>query len=201
MLEELNLLPWSKLKVSDGTADCIPKAIESLLSDSEDTRDKGYWNLDNVIVLQGSLYEAAPHVIPFLLEILESPGLVHSKKEVYLLLTCLALGYDAPDSDASPEALRPACHEEILKGVDLYIGEIEDRESKYREYAADLLIALDESISRLSAVLDRLLLVTNQEDDKDLKTILEELIGYIKASADSGGVGSEHDQNDPSLSV
>lgn len=70
MLEKINKIDWKGLRQAHGDADHIPEAIKGLLSEDEQISERSYWLLDNYVVLQSDLHEAALYVVPFLLEIL-----------------------------------------------------------------------------------------------------------------------------------
>ena len=54
---------WGSLRTLTGPADYVPAALERMLnSHTEDDASAAYWQLDNRIVVQGQLFEAAEHV-------------------------------------------------------------------------------------------------------------------------------------------
>jgi hypothetical protein len=56
---------WSRIRESDGPATSIPIAFRELLaSNSPDESTNAYWKLENHVVLQGSLFEAAAYIVP-----------------------------------------------------------------------------------------------------------------------------------------
>src|SRR5256885_12610401 len=56
---EIERYNWSILRAS-GNASGVPHAIRSLLAAaSEDEADRWYWKIDNTVIVQGALYEAA----------------------------------------------------------------------------------------------------------------------------------------------
>jgi hypothetical protein len=63
-------IDWSKIKTAHGTAEYIPQILEKLKSKKYDDRKDGYWKLDNYVVLQSDLYEAAYYVIEPLIQML-----------------------------------------------------------------------------------------------------------------------------------
>lgn len=72
MFEKINEIDWKGLRQAHGDARQVPEAIKGLISEEEQVRRQSYWLLDNYVVLQSDLYEAALYVVPFLLEILSS---------------------------------------------------------------------------------------------------------------------------------
>ena len=66
----LDAIDWRGLRTADGFAGEIPEALRHLAAaDGQDDAQRWYWRLDNHVILQGSLYEAAYAVIPFVVAI------------------------------------------------------------------------------------------------------------------------------------
>ena len=162
MFETIKDVNWSKLDQAHGKSDHIPEAINGLVSNDKDIRDASYWKLDNYIVLQSDLYEAAFHVIPFLIEILDS-DIQHGRNNIYDLLFEIANG-SAPDDikcvyHGEETELTTACHSLILNHEKVYLDEISNVFSLSRMKALELLVSLTENtekkISFLSDILNK----------------------------------------------
>ena len=70
---ELSRPDWSRLNEIEGAATGIPVALRELLSaQSAEDVTRAYWKLENRVVVQGQLFEAAIHCIPVLLAALIS---------------------------------------------------------------------------------------------------------------------------------
>lgn len=92
----IDLLPdraWADLKTAHGVAEGVGPAIEELASPSAATRSAALWRIDNHVVLQGDLYEAAPWAARALLELLDRSDLPDRALVLDLLLE-LARGED-----------------------------------------------------------------------------------------------------------
>lgn len=72
LIEVLSRIEWSDIRGQVGRCDQIPSALLSLGSADPQVRRKAYWSIDNHVVVQGSLYEGAFYVIPFLSELCAS---------------------------------------------------------------------------------------------------------------------------------
>lgn len=57
----LDTINWEALATAHGSAAHVPNAIADLMSANPLVRSAAYWKLDNSVVLQGELYEAAPY--------------------------------------------------------------------------------------------------------------------------------------------
>ena len=91
-LADLARVAWHEKDIASGKANHVPDAICGLTSSDERTRNRSYWRLDNEVVLQSDLYEAAYFVIPFLVQILNvQPD--HGRDLIYDLLYEIANGF------------------------------------------------------------------------------------------------------------
>ena len=89
--EALDQVPWHSLSAQSDGDQSIPDAVVALTSGDADVRKRGYWNLDNHIVVQGGLHEAAFYVVPFLIQICKT-GKTHGACETLDLLYEIASG-------------------------------------------------------------------------------------------------------------
>lgn len=91
MLEGLDSIQWSALNHAYGSADDVPDLIRSLLQPDDDTRDRTLYALYSNIWHQGTVYQATPYAVPFLIELLSSPT-VTRKYDILIYLSHLAQG-------------------------------------------------------------------------------------------------------------
>src|SRR5713226_2305511 len=93
MLEQLDSIAWSELTHAYGSASDVPNQIRALASKHQKTREQALWELYGNIFHQGTRYQATPHAIPFLYELLGFEDIPDRHEIVYLLVS-LALGYE-----------------------------------------------------------------------------------------------------------
>ncbi|MEU3643193.1 hypothetical protein AB0E59_07410 [Lentzea sp. NPDC034063] len=106
MLDGLDDVDWAKLKHAYGPADDVPGQLRDLVSPDESVRTAALDELFGNIFHQGTIYEATPHAVPFLLEALpECP----EQETLLLLLTSIVTGYD---ERWLPETIPVAGHRE-----------------------------------------------------------------------------------------
>ena len=67
------MINWDTIKTGYGNASHIPEAIDNLFSLDEKVRHDAYWKLDNFVVVQSDLYEAAFYIIEPIVQLLEKP--------------------------------------------------------------------------------------------------------------------------------
>jgi hypothetical protein len=136
-------IDWEKLSTNHGTAARVPRALEGLTSEDPEERRRSYFGLDNVVVLQSDLSEAACAVVPFLIEMLRRRP-TYGRDLIYDLLFEIANGY-APDdylwntADGRKILLRVACLEEVKKGVEVFGRDLADPDESVRSQASELL--------------------------------------------------------------
>ena len=146
-LEELTAVAWSEKSVASGKADMVPEALAGLLSTDENLRNRSYWQLDNEVVLQSDLYEAAYFVIPFLIDFLRVK-VVHGRDRIYDLLYEIANGH-APSSilcrtkDGDEVPLMDACLREVKKGISVFRRDLTDANHRISQKAKELLDLLE----------------------------------------------------------
>lgn len=107
---------WETVSFAGAQVDVLG-AIEVLATSvSDDACDHAYKMLDNSIVVQGTLYGAAPYAIPFLLDSLINA--TAGKKYILEMLVQLSAGYDAEEKPV----LTAICQREAALGYALYVN-------------------------------------------------------------------------------
>lgn len=111
---------WRSLRTLIGPADFVPTAIDRLLTATTDAEARtAYWELDNRVVVQGQLFEAAEAVARELATRICSTGASkHGLSRALDLLVELAYGEaDASEVAAGNAGLGARCRDEIRKGM------------------------------------------------------------------------------------
>lgn len=153
---------WSRLRAA-GSASGVPKALVSLQSaTSEQEAQEAYWNIDNTVVLQGSLYEAALPATACAVGILPRCTAV---ARPWCLELLVQLGSGQPDPSelvAGNTNLRELCIHELCRGVAIYFDLLENGNDIERGWCVDLLglcARVDSSLkSRFKWNLERMLM-------------------------------------------
>jgi hypothetical protein len=101
ILQDIDETDWSRLHHAYGEASDVPGMLRGLASDDEDVWAEAPYELCGTIWHQGTVYEASPHAVPFLLELLRSPE-VSGKEGIALLVAELADGTALPLDYAPP---------------------------------------------------------------------------------------------------
>ena len=121
MIWECERYKWTELRAM-GTASNIPEAVERLrASKSEQDAEQAYWTIDNVVVVQGSLYEAALSAAACLVIALMHASPVGRPRILELLVQIGAGNPDPIEVGAGNQMLKQKCLRELCKGVAMYL--------------------------------------------------------------------------------
>ncbi|MGN0619847.1 MAG: hypothetical protein ACI4J7_12575 [Ruminiclostridium sp.] len=157
-LKLIYTINWNEIHSNTGFCTNIPDAVNNLLSNDSVLRKNAYWKLDNHIVVQGTLYEGAFYIIPFLLSFIFN-NIENGKKEVYNLLYEIANGwaecnncvnfdyaksenviYFIPNQDNGIKLpLQLACRNAILSAWDFFKNELFNKNSDCRNTVLDIM--------------------------------------------------------------
>lgn len=96
MFEGLDKINWEELEHAYGSARDVPDLIRALAVDDDDIREKTLYTLYGNIWHQGTVYQATPYAVPFLIELVKSPD-VTRKYDLLIYLAHLAHGYSYLD--------------------------------------------------------------------------------------------------------
>ena len=153
---ELARWDWSRLRQATGPATHVPGSIRAMLSAATpDELDEYYWELENHVVIQGRLFQAAPPVVAVLMAALtcaERPSWV--RIGVLDLLFQLVIGTSHESEIANGSHLLGAtCKKTVRHGLWVLYRELIEGE---RDAARDILDQVEEDRDRLVAVLAQL---------------------------------------------
>lgn len=165
---------WATLALASGTAEHVPAALRELLSIDPQVRRRAYWRLDNHIVLQGSLYGAAPFAVKVLLQ--SWPQDDSLKDRMYELLIELANGGAPDDLEVNwgdrRMPLEVATVASLVEGMHHFSHDLGSSLSTVRRQAAELLLALSDYETLGPQELHEL---QQRESDPGIKALLCEL--------------------------
>jgi hypothetical protein len=131
MLDSLSGIPWSKLRCQTGFAGHVPDAVLGLMSDDLDVIETSYWQLENRVVAQGALYEAAGYLPPVLFEAFDKAPL---KWSILELLFQIGNG----DAFDDPE-LEDRCHNSVISGLKHWLSSNANADLKLHNAVGDVL--------------------------------------------------------------
>jgi hypothetical protein len=135
---------WSRLETASGTAEHVPDALKHLAqARTEDEAKAAYWELDNEVVVQGRLYEAAVPVVSVLLAMLQGQLSRVARARVVDLLVEIALGDPPARGDKPDGALGELCRALVREGIWTVYGLLLDEDPAIRQCALLVVANLD----------------------------------------------------------
>jgi hypothetical protein len=153
LLERLDSVPWKDLHHAYGPATDVPDLMRAIASGDEVARNKAWHALHGNVWHQGTVWQATPHAVPFLVELLL--GDVSERERVVTYLGRLAAGTpadgeaDAPVGSDADEAERELWERHgragrdtraaVLRGLGVYRRELESDSAPVRVAACFLL--------------------------------------------------------------
>jgi hypothetical protein len=149
-LNELNRIPWNNLRIMMGNAGYVLQALpEMVFADSEEQGEIAYGRLDNSLVVQGQLFEAAEYLVPFLI----SGTLVGTPIGKWLcldLLVEIAGGFtDGSEIRLGNSDLENRCKEAVRKGIPIYYYFLDSEDARVRDNACLILAWIEQDYTRL----------------------------------------------------
>ena len=150
---ELDRWDWSGLRQATGGASHVPAAIRALLSSaSPDDLDEPYWLLENHVVSQGRLYQAALPVVSVLIAALTCADRPIWVRTGLLDLLFQLVNGTADESEVGigEQDLALACKQAARQGLWVLYRELMDGD---QDAAKDVLCEIEDDHARLIAVL------------------------------------------------
>lgn len=156
VIDSAHAVAWSSICQQIGHCAHVPDTLSSLVSDDESKRERGYWQIDNHLVVQGTLFEGAFYVVPFLIALLKCRPRF-GRKEILELLNEISLGqaqssqcvvftmrtdplpFFVPSEKGLSVLLRVGTRNAVAFGITTYLTEVADPNSDARAEALDLL--------------------------------------------------------------
>ena len=116
---EIRRIPWDTLRQAGGPAEQVPYALMDLLNAlTPELANHAYWRLENHVVVQGQLYQAAEPVVSVLVAILLEDRPRHVKIGVLeLLFQILAGSAHASEVALGNENIAEACRDKAREGL------------------------------------------------------------------------------------
>lgn len=153
MLEGLTTINWDELQGSYGSAKRIPDAMNQLCFGRKETKMDAASILEGIAVNQGTLYEPAYYLIPFLQEVLQIQD-PEVKMLVYDLLYEMSNrsafdGGRKVEVDGESIPLKQACRQRVIEGRSFYYPDLASDDSRVRLDVFELLVAFTESFESI----------------------------------------------------
>lgn len=145
---EIDRYDWSLFPVLGDRSTRVPDSLRKLISAEDEDKAEGfYWELENVVVVQGQLYEAAPPVVAVLMA-----SLVDGVPEgaygwvLELLLQCVAGESDEEAVERGNPHLGDDCRARAREGLWILYRQLRGR---YKDSVKAILDIIEPDESRL----------------------------------------------------
>lgn len=159
--ESVDKFDWTSVRSQVRDCADVPQALRLLIDEKEDNRERGYWLLDNYVVVQGSLYEGAFYIMPFLHRLLQVEEFFKADRLILVMdeltrgnggleyvcyreITENGFSFFKPDEKGKKLPLSVACRNYSLTKFDTYIEEIKTNRRLARQQALDLVCGFEE---------------------------------------------------------
>jgi len=148
----LGVVDWGRQRTGAvGAGDVVPTALGGLIAaDTDEDALRSYWELDNRVVVQGQLFEAAVALIPALLA-----GLLANLKEparYWLMELMMQIADGESHSSERDPNLGDAARSGLMEGLWVIYAQMEQDSPRVRATAVDLVARLDPQRERASAI-------------------------------------------------
>jgi len=167
-------LPWDDLATATGNARDVPAAIRDLWqATSDEEAQAAYWRLDNVVVVQGSVFHVAPHLVEVLVRIAIAGGFLQRRWSLELLLQ-LAGGWTDPSEQARlGRDLAAECRLGLRRSVEALYLLATDEDHDVRELAVEIIANVED----LEDVFERRVSwIVSQTADADHRSFVEGIL-------------------------
>jgi hypothetical protein len=159
---------WKQLRSGSGNAEGVSGALAALAdAQTEEEAAKQYWRIDNVVVVQGSLYESALPVVWVALALLTGPLPPEARYRVVELLVEIAGGETAQaEVEAGNADLAERCRAALREGLWSFYAFLLDSDPRTRSQGITLLGWLED---RTSLIVPILTSIATRDDDERVR--------------------------------
>jgi hypothetical protein len=165
---------WEQLRAGPGSAAGVPAAFGALATaETDDAATDYYWQLDNVVIVQGNLYESALPAVWAVFALLAGPLPGAARYRLVELLAEIAGGDTAQaETDAGNADLADRCRAALRDGLWTCYALLNDGDPRVRGAAVTLLGWLEDRTEVIVPVLER---VATADPEPDIRTAAADL--------------------------
>ncbi|WP_254507440.1 hypothetical protein [Anatilimnocola floriformis] len=187
MLERLAEVDWQSLSHAYGDASDVPDMIRALASPQATIRNQAWENLFNSVRHQGTIYDATPEVVPFLIELLKCDSLP-DKAEFLKQLFRYSPDFEnwMPYYSSHPKRAPPfeiPTRQSMDDGFDVYLPLLNDPDSVVRRRAARLLTLCFSRRDQVASVLRNQIAAEPVAHDRAAMALLLAVLNRIEDKA------------------
>lgn len=143
----LDGIPWSSLRHAYGSAADVPQVLRDCSSSDPGLANEAVDSLFGSIWHQGTVYEATPHAVPFLVRLAQRPE-THQRFMLLALLESIANGsryqsHTDPELVAAGERHVLLSRSAVERHLDDFIALIADRDAEVRRQIPGLMVRIE----------------------------------------------------------
>ncbi len=173
LLWDLDRVDWAQAWTATGSGESIPQVLRTLsVVDAMDAGWEVYWQLDNVVVVQNTLYPAAEYVVPFLLRLAAFGDQLPRLFAIELLIQIAAGEGDPSASLEADRTLGDRCRNGIRRGIECFYALVRSQDPEVRVRALYLIDLVEVDRDRLVWTLDS---VASTERDHRARGVIERM--------------------------
>lgn len=150
----LDKIAWRKIRSLPGSSEYVPEAVNRLMSArTEEEAEEAYWQLDNRVVVQGQLFEAAKWIVAPLM--ISLPRLISPCVRIRVVNLLVEISLSQPDvseEKSGNAALASDCLQELRRGLWILYSLLDDASPSVRVGVLDLLDNVELDRDRLVAI-------------------------------------------------
>jgi hypothetical protein len=205
MLEGLYNINWSELSHAYGSAEQVPEWIRALASPNKEEREDALEQLVVSVNHQGSVYSATPHVVPFIIELLQGNApdklsliyMLHGFAEPYAELNPTPDDLNGLEPDSATLRLWKAmygeeynwrstqeqnvrtmreCYHAVREYLDVYLPFLGDEDPDIRQITAELVALFAEDAARIAWALREQI---DAEADEETRSRMIDRLGAL----------------------
>lgn len=153
VLEGINDINWPELTHAYGSAADVPAMLRAALSENKAHREVAYDIILSSIEHQGTVFQATPYAIPFLIKMLlheQTP----EREYVVVALSQIASACEGVIAGTIEDETQKQIYKEIRKGLSSYIPFLEHPNPYVRYAIVDLLCCLLEDRDQILPILN-----------------------------------------------
>jgi hypothetical protein len=143
---------WSRLRTLVVDGGRVPRGVAGLAAArTAEEADAAYWLLDNFVIVQGELFEAALPLVPVVLALLAGELSLPARAAALELLFQIAVGeLDDTERRIGNTQLQADCRAEVCKGQWLFSRGLLSDDARVRRVALELVFECGQDCSRIA---------------------------------------------------
>lgn len=151
----LDSTDWARLRTDSGTGGGLPQAVRELAAaDTDAAAQHAYWQIDNEVVVQGELHEAAEPLLQVLLSLVGCMSSPFGRRSVVELIQQIVCS-EVRESERilGNSAIADRCRAAAVEAVWMFYSWLSEGDTDIVECALLIIDAVDTRLERKQAVL------------------------------------------------